>query len=494
MLLPTLILGLLSVARQHRVLYTLDHDSLSPADQVLAQTLQGIVGKKEPGIWLKTSGVQAILLENLKKQGWDIQPAKDVWSLVDIFHDQLNGMITYKLGTESLNVATGFCGPMHSVAVDVSQIQSAANHGLRTIMDGRAFTEQRAFELYRTMYADGFVVEQSVDKPGALRDFAVMHDAFVMDTRDHAFRKKVIAASGPNPHVFGWGPDEYGWISDISAAGGTGVAADWCINLSVLEKLKAGRLRPPTWKPVEREDNVRYVAFVLSDGDNVQWQTGGFVTDPKFYGSALRGQVPMSWEVSPLLAEFAPTVLQEIYTTAKPTDDFVTGAGLPGYVYPHAHPDRVAVAKQTEPFMHESGLKIASILNQNDGTLEETFPWLDLPDVDAVIYKDYSPYNRRHGEVAWHKGKPSIAYRFVLWENLLGIDELVADIGKMPTQPKQSSDSYALVNVHAWSYGSIGGPIEAVRRVIEKLPPNTRVVTANQLIEILQRNHLTWTK
>jgi len=64
----------------------------------------------------------------------------------------------------------------------------------------------------------------------------------------------------------------------------------------------------------------------------------------------------------------------------------------------------------------------------------------------------------------------------------------------MPTQPKQSSDSYALVNVHAWSYGSIGGPIEAVRRVIEKLPPNTRVVTANQLIEILQRNHLTWTK
>lgn len=484
-----LTLGVLLSVPGDKVLYTLDRDALSPADQVLAQTLQGLVGKEEPHIWLKTNGVEAAVLDGLRKDGWEIRPAKDVWSLVDTFKSEVNGMIPYKLGTQSLNVATGFCGPMHSIAVDESQMKTAAEHGLKSILDARSFTEKQAFESFRLQYASGIVVEQSIDKPGALRDFAVAHDAFVMDTRDSDFRKKVIEAYGPNALVFGWGPDEYRWISDVSAAGGTGVAADWCVNLSALEKLKPGHLRPPAWKPAKNEDHVRYVAFVLSDGDNVQWLTGGFATDPKFYGSSLRGLFPFTWEVSPLLATYAPRVLRQIYGAARPNDDFVTGAGLPGYMYPHVEPDRPALAKQSDPFLKDSGLRIASILNQNDGNLEETFPWLDLGSVDAVIYKDYSPYNRRKGEVAWHNGKPVVAYRFVLWENLLGIDDLADQIAKMPTEPLAKSASYALINVHAWSYGSIGGPIEAVRRVISKLPADTRVVTASQLIDLLKKNH-----
>ena len=42
------------------------------------------------------------------------------------------------------------------------------------------------------------------------------------------------------------------------------------------------------------------------------------------------------------------------------------------------------------------------------------------------------------------------------------------------------------MNVHAWSYGKSGGPMAAIQRTIALLPPNTRVITADQLLGMLR--------
>ncbi len=488
MLLPTLFLTSLATSQPHSILYTLERNRLSSADLVTAQCIQGLANREGPRVWLKTNGVQEIVYNDLVARGAEIKVASDVWDLASKFKSQIKGTILYKSHTHGLNIATSLAGPMQGIAIDESQLSLAKSHRYRSLLDVQGLTEPEAFEQFHTLFKKGIVVEQSIDKPGALRDFAVMHSAFVMDTLDRKFRKRVVQYFGPNSLVFGWGPDEYEWITEVSSAGGTGVAADWCVNLSALEKMHPPKLKRPSWAPAKNEDNVRYVAFVLSDGDNLQWQTGGFVTDPHFYGSQLRGSFPFTWEVSPLLARYAPSVLDIIYRTAKPNDDFVTGAGLPGYTYPHVLPNRASAARQTRPFMAISGLRVASILNQNEGSLEEADPWLDLPNVDAVIYKDYSPYHRRRGETRWHNGKPTIAYRNVLWEKLVDVDRLASEISKMPTDPKANPNSYALINVHAWSFGKNGGPMEAVRKLISMLPPNTRVVTASQLVDLIIKN------
>ena len=194
----------------------------------------------------------------------------------------------------------------------------------------------------------------------------------------------------------------------------------------------------------------------------------------------------MSWEVSPLLSRFAPRVLDYIYRHATANDDFVAGPGLPGYSFAHLLPGREALAAQSAPYMKRSGLKIASFLNQNEGSMEEVRPWLELGQVSAGIYKDYSPYHRRNGELLWLGGKPCLAYKFILWDGLMGIDDLVRAIGAMPVGGG-APQSVALVNVHAWSFREIGGPLQAVKRVIEKLPTRTRVVTASQLLALLKR-------
>lgn len=480
--LTTLALG--QASKTH--LFTLDHQALKPAEQVLAQTLQGLTARKAPRIWLETKGIQTEILADLKKEGTKVEPARDVWQLVRNFRPEVKGAIVYKLGTPSLSVANGLCGPYDAVAIDETLLDTAKAQGLPILLDVRGMTEREAFAKYRSRYKKGVVIEQGLEKPGHLRDYAVKHSAFVMDLKDRAFRKEIIRAFGPSPLVIGWGRDEYEWVEDVSSAGGTGIPADWCVNLSVLEGLPAnGRLQPAPVRKVSLEPGVRYVAFVFSDGDNIQWLTNDFASSPNFYASPLRGQFPVSWEMSPMLTRFAPRVLKKIYERATPNDDFVTGPGLPGYTFPHLLPDREVQAKASAPFLKASGMTTISVLNANAGSLEQVLPWMRLPEVTGGIYKPYSPYHGAGGKVIWQGDKPLASYRWVLWADLIEPKQLVANISQMPTE---GEGRFGLVNLHAWSYGKTGGPLAATKQVVDALPANVKVVTANQLLDLMRQD------
>ncbi len=472
-------------------IWVLPHPDMSPAEQALALTLQGLVNRTRPRLWMQAGGMSAVVLDELRREGWRVRNEPNVWNALHRFRPSVKGMIVYKAGTPSLNVATSLCGPMSAVAVEESLVERALEAGLKVRADVRGWDDRQAFGRYGKLFTKGAVVEQALDKPGHLRDFAVAHNTFVFATAVPAFRTEVARTLGPEATVYGWFPpggDERDWIRDLSRANATGVAADWSLNLSALEKLPAGRLSRPRRRFPAAEEDVRYVAFVMSDGDNIQWMAGGFVHDKGFWASPLRGTFPMTWEVAPVLASVAPRALRHLYRTATPNDAFITGPGLPGYTYPHFQPDRAALARRSAPVLRASDLSVVSVLNDNAGSPAQTLSLLELPGVDGIVYKDYAPYHRRKGEILWHKGKPCVAYKFLLWEGVQSIEEMAKGVAEMPASSRTDPGSYALVNVHAWSYKSIGGPMEAVRRAIAQLPPNTRVVTADHLLHLLKQN------
>lgn len=470
-------------------LWIIDPGQLTPAEQVLAQCVQGRIAGRREAIWLRGKSMYAVVEEQLRREGVAIHEVTSPWDLVKQFRDHIKGAIAYRLGTPSLNVATSLCGPMSAIALDETLLSTPESAGIKMLVDTRDMTEPEAFDKYKSLFAHGIAVEQSVDKPGNLRDFAVARKAFTYYTTDSDFRTKVAKEFGPQATVYGWGNDEYQWVSDISRANATGGPADWCLNLSVLQSLPAGHLRRPARPAVKQEDQVRYVAFVLTDGDNIQWLCGGFVDNILFWDSPLRGQFPMTWEVSPLLSKVAPRVLQHLYATAKPTDGFVTGAGAPGYTYPYFQPNRQALAHTAQPLLQAADLPVVSVLNANEGSLNDAIPLLDLPNVEGILYKDYAPYNRSGGKLTWRKGKPCLSYRYILWEKLMGPEELAHSIANMPTAPRTDYASYAIVNVHAWSFSKDGGPLEAVRQAIALLPADTRVITADQMIPLMSASY-----
>ena len=229
----------------------------------------------------------------------------------------------------------------------------------------------------------------------------------------------------------------------------------------------------------------------MSDGDNLCFVGGTFADDLAYYASPHRGSFNMTWEMAPRMAELDSRGLRWFYHAAShgPTyDDFVIGPSGDAYFFPSHHPDRAAAARRTALWAQRSGMDIVSLLNDGGG-MEQADELLDQPGIAAVLYKDWAPYNARHGAVRWHAGKPCLAYRYLLWEGMPGQDPagVAAAIAALPSDPAHDADSYALINVHAWSWRSIGGPMEAVHRTINLLPPGARVVTAHELIELMTR-------
>jgi hypothetical protein len=468
-------------------LWVIQRDRVPGAEQLLAATLQGLTCEnKDSRIWLGLPGGYEILLDQMKKDGVRIQEADSVWDLVRKFKPQIKGMIVCKIGTDSLNVATSLCGPKSCVAVDESLLAQAKNEGLAIVEDVRGMDDRTALAKYKSLFSRGIVVSQGAGIPGHLRDLAVARHAYTCGT-DPAIVQEAAEALGPNALVYGWGR-EHQWVTGISRANATAVPADYAFDLSVASKLPARKLVRPKEQPVKTEDDVRYIAFVMSDGDNLQWFCGGFFHGSNYWSSPLRGTFPMTWEVPVTAAETAPGLIGHVYSTANLLDGFVTGAGLPGYTYAHLQPDRLALAKESSRYLRLADLNIAGVINDNAGSMEEVIPLLELPEVDAVLYKDYNPYDGRHGAIMWHKGKPCISFKFDLRPNRQGPEKIAEEVAKMPASPTTDEGSYALVTVLAWGYADSGGPMEAVRRTIELLPENTRVVTANQLVSLMRRN------
>lgn len=468
MLVATLVIALSPVKQ----FWTIDMNGRTRGEAAMVNSIQGIANRRGPLVWQNGGGMSKLFIEQMKAEGWHQREAKSPWDLVDAFRKEIKGVVEIRDDVSNLNDAATIAALADAVVVPAGYIDEAKKRNLGTIVKATAKPNP------------DIAVEQPNDKAGFLRDYAIKHKAKCFWSKDSADRAKNLTGLNTVPLIFGWGPDEYEWICEISKVGGSGVAADWCSNLSAMESL-GGKIRnlPKTKKEDEPKKGERIVAFVLSDGDNIQWLTGGMPLEEAFYANKNRGSFKITWEVCPMLATLAPRVLDYFYANATPMDGFIS-AGVPAYSYPHLLPDRKAQAKQAQPYIKKSKLRVVGLLNTNDGDLSDVKDILDLPEVDAVLYKDYAPYHRRNGAVWWHNGKPCISYRYSLWENMKGASpaELAEKISKLPADPQNNIDSYTLITVHAWSFGKIGGPINAIKQTVDLLPKGTRVVTAPELV------------
>jgi hypothetical protein len=465
--------------------------SASAPERTLLATLQGLANRERFRLWIRTAGLGAHVLDELAV-GATVHELGSVWDALRAFRDDVDGFVVFDAGTLGIDIATSLCGPLRAVAVERSLVARAEAAGLKQLADARGMDQLAVWDRYRERFARGMLVEQDPAKEWHLRDFAVARSAFTFWGLPDADVRRLLRESGPATTVFGWGPDERRAVTLASEAGGGCIASDWSANLSALAKLPVALpprpLPPPPAPPAAGE---RIVAFVMSDGDNLCFVGGTFADDHGFFGSPRRGAFSMTWEMAPCMAELHSRGLRWFYRAASAGpawDDFVMGPSGAVYCFPSRVPDRGDLARRTAACAAASGLGIVSLLDDGGG-MEQADELLDQPAIDGVLYKGWVPYNARHGAVHWHHGKPCVSYRYLLWEGMAGQDPagVAAAIAAQPSAPGTDPDSYALINVHAWSWRALGGPMEAVKQTIDLLPPKTRVVTARELIGMMGR-------
>ena len=89
----------------------------------------------------------------------------------------------------------------------------------------------------------------------------------------------------------------------------------------------------PQVRQVPALENKTYVNFSWASGDAIELSYSLMVG---FWGDPNRGTIPVTWGFNPLLAQYAPALVEYFAKTATPNDSFWAGPSGAGYTHPSA--------------------------------------------------------------------------------------------------------------------------------------------------------------
>ncbi len=194
---------------------------------------------------------------------------------------------------------------------------------------------------------------------------------------------------GPTTPYAGWFSNDVAgeWSGvDLAAQGGSEVLpADFYMNGTVHSGIAApisDRVRKFT--KVQPKNKV-YLTLTFGEGDNVQYcqrHMRDLWDDPR------RGEAPVNWTVSPLLADVGPALLSHYQRTATKNDLLICGPSGAGYTYPGAWPaDQVdAYLKLSGRYMRSTGMDLVYAYNHR-----ENDQWVPFPEEIGRGYADHTP-------------------------------------------------------------------------------------------------------
>ena len=489
-----------------RNLYVVSLDSLTPSEKTMIASLQGIVnGRSTTQIYTLSSSHPdyKVWLEDLKDNyNVSYKMVSDPWELISIYKDYINGYVLYSSKAPkdpSINNACSLASLTNAIVIEESIEDKVKHYGIeKMIGDCRNTDERWAYEnLWDKGLNHSIVIQLSPDKTAPLRDYAIMTKSLVFyeDSVDKTdFRSKVFSSLKGNAVCLGWGPDEFINVSTASKYGVAVVAADWSYNLTTLSAFPLISIPKKPSPSYAKEDNVHYVTFLMSDGDNQQWNLGNNYSIYKWFGHPNRDRLNLGWSMSPSLYYLAPTVYKLYYqsiTNEETDNNFIVSPSGNGYIFPSKYDKNKlgSFIDELNNYMKRVDQKYVAVIDDNsfyDVKLWDKFT--AKSNIDGIFYLDYKRHDKFKGEILWSNNKPIVSCRDLLWDKLQSEDELVKIINERvrlgETDVKKPS-AYTFVYVHVWSKG-----VHNVEDVVSKLRqnPKVRIVTPEVFMELIKNN------
>jgi hypothetical protein len=354
----------------------IDISSLSADRQTLAVTLEGLVNRAKPRIYVENNDGEGKTFW-LDKINVTKTTFTDVLALVAKYQSSVKGIVIYDdTVADTINLATVIAAQRDGIVASpaLSTMLTAAPYQLPVLADLRSnhFANNVAVYQYEldnwsTNATKRLIVGLDPKIVGALRDYAVATKAMMvwLDPRNAPEQQllaqylQLLPATSP---YLGWWIDEPTGVKAASTLAVPTFAADWSANLTVLGGTPRGSATPgPAPAPPPLENKV-YVAIFMSDGDNVQEDQHLI---PIKWGDTNRGHVPISWTVDPALVDVAPLILQYFQSTATPYDALVSGPSGLGYTYPAAWPGNAfdSYAQVSGRYLAAAGLNVVTVWN-----------------------------------------------------------------------------------------------------------------------------------
>jgi len=349
-----------------RHLYVANISTLPPDQKRLLVTLQGIVNRTQPRIYLVWGPSDLFWLRQMQKQGQTGTPipVTQPLSLVGIFRSDIQGAVVpdprvYVSPDIAVDIAA-----LDNLVVATPALARQLNLPIKVDLRGRFKNDVQALRYLRTQLAPRMnpflflclapqlLANGAEDQIIAARGmtFWVTGPKEQQEPgADMAGEKqqieKLFAATPLDGVVRGWwwngpgrGLGEGGGVKLASEFGKVTIAGSHMRNLSVFSGVRLAALRQQFAPPPKLDRSKVYLSFTISDGDNLDtWQS--FFR--RWFASPYHGKFAVGWGMAPTLIDVAPTLAQWYYRHAGPNVEFIAGVSGIGYMYPSVWADRL---------------------------------------------------------------------------------------------------------------------------------------------------------
>ena len=524
-------------------------EAIDADDLYTSQAIQGLIARKSTSIYVNshymTNGVNidtyyldkiaekySLTTEQITiaqavdmyKAAWSANVADGTWGskipMTEFVQKQYNayvegedystpGYIAYKKGTISVNLAATLAGITGFIPVEIGNAAKYEKMGLVKKFDlcNVAFTYRWLFNVAGMMdelSTTGLIHQNYKDESSLtnkfIKDYGICNKYFHIYYDDEsavsdAVKKNLHGFLNPNVPIFGYTFSEDRDVAFFSQYGQFIVPTDYTCNLTFFSaKEFAGQkfAQPNSDVNKPAESGKHYVAFVVSDGDNATyWQnTAPFATNYMNASGRDNDTFPVTWSISPSLADLMPPVLDNVYNTqANDYDYFCAPVSGHGYINAGNFAAQnngeyfADFCSKLDVYMGKSGLSAVTVIggNQQGDIFNVLKGYAGCENVSGgLVYEGNKYFGGVKGGVVWVNGKPFVGPRDSLWETTPAY--IAARINTYE-RDITSIDGYTIVNVHPWSHS-----YEDIRTIVNMLADDVEVVSMDRIVKMMTDN------
>lgn len=360
--------------------------------QLALVSLQGLVNREKPQIYLLWDSRDLSWLERMYDQGLINMPdfLDEPEELYDKFQNVIKGAVVYdpdRLFTVNVATVVSACEDLI-----IASPRLAEQLGASIVVDLRDRWEYEvdgyrwAWETYKSeVSSQALAILYPTTFDGRARDYLIANKIFTFwvsgpeeparpgmnSSKEKVFAQEVFASTPSNIPLFGfWYGGEGIGIGEVpgtnlaSAYAKYGVCTDGSPNLSLHSGFRFEDYvyeNRSSLRSVEYDPTKVYLAFIMSDGDNLNvWDYTHFDQQWK---DPSRGKIPIGWTMGPALGELKPFIAKYYYDTATEYDYFLAAVSGIGYIYPGVYAEKL----QSPPTVFDEYLSITRRFMQKLG-------------------------------------------------------------------------------------------------------------------------------
>ncbi len=487
-------------------LYVAYAGRLSHDQQLLLASLQGIVNRTQPQIYIVWNGSDAFWLDQMishKQTGTPIV-VSDPMDLVNIFRSSITGAVISDPSVyESPCVAVDIAGLKNEV-IATPDLAASLNIPIVTDLRGKFKDDADALRYaritlvpqmnqYLCLCIDPSILGSQVDDVIAAKGFCFWITGpkaqKLPGANEDAEMTEVKAQLAALPlgtivrgfwwHGDGVGVDEGPGVELASDYGKITTVSDYVANYSVTSGIKIKRLKQTHQLTTPALDRSKvYVAIAVSDGDNFCPWRDYF---KQYFADPLHGTFPIAWGMGPTLIDVAPNEAQWYYEHATQNDEFICDVSGVGYMYPPkfgtALSDRSSAMSTfyswTTDYMKRMNMHTLRLMDIDTPTIAEVGK--DLPEIKFLM-PDYgwSGEGDHYNEYTYTLPTHQPVFRAITTS--AGPDDMAAQIVRRVGSVRPAFINVFIIN---WSL-----KLSDMKHMLDVLGPNYVAVTPSQLNDL----------